>query len=168
MKKYVIGFILGVLFSGSIALALTTINASNISYDETHSVKDKIDDLYLHTDPLLKPVLLWTNPSPNSNFEAQTISLDLSEYKYVIIVSTAVNPYDILPRSSAIIPVGNYITYPGIGLTNQRQSRNVNASTTGIIFKNAFWADTVENNTVIPYKIYGIKGELDIDIFEAR
>lgn len=33
-----------------------------------------------------KTDLLWTNPSPTSNFSAQTVSLDLSEYETVIVL----------------------------------------------------------------------------------
>ena len=33
----------------------------------------------------LSPVLLWTNPSPSTEFAAQTVSLDLTEYAGVII-----------------------------------------------------------------------------------
>ena len=33
----------------------------------------------------LSPVLLWTNPSPTSEFAAQTVSLDLTEYNGVIV-----------------------------------------------------------------------------------
>lgn len=31
------------------------------------------------------PVLLWTNSNPTSDFSAQTISVDLSNYEYILI-----------------------------------------------------------------------------------
>ena len=49
MKKYIIGFILGIIISSGVVFAVTQINANDIRYDENNSVKDKIDDLYTKT-----------------------------------------------------------------------------------------------------------------------
>ena len=47
MKKVVLTVIITAVISISgTVLAVNTINASDVSYDSTHSVKDKIDDLY--------------------------------------------------------------------------------------------------------------------------
>ena len=46
VKNPLFTFILGIIISGSVVFAATQISASEIEYDSTHSVKDKIDDLY--------------------------------------------------------------------------------------------------------------------------
>ena len=46
IKNPIFMFILGIIISGTTVFAVTQISASEIEYDNTHSVKDKIDDLY--------------------------------------------------------------------------------------------------------------------------
>lgn len=116
------------------------------------------------------PELLWTNPKPNSNFAAQTIPLDLSEYKYVIVTTKHKVDVDYLPRTAVIVPVGDYSNLIGLGKTNSWEERTVRyarASSSGVYFTLAYWGgDSPYQNYVIPLKIYGLKGEMDIDIYE--
>ena len=70
MKKQVISFILGaIIFSTITAIAVTSINASDVEYDSTHSVKEKIDDLYTKVKPAYTGNV---NITPSS--EIQTLS----------------------------------------------------------------------------------------------
>ena len=50
MKKYIIGFMIGIVFSGTIALAISEINANQITYtnknNQSVNLKETIDDLY--------------------------------------------------------------------------------------------------------------------------
>lgn len=45
-SKLFLGILIGILISGISVYAVTRINANEIEYDSTHTVKDKIDDLY--------------------------------------------------------------------------------------------------------------------------
>lgn len=49
--------------------------------------------LILQTTDTSKEVLLWTNPSPTSSFEAQTLSLNLDSYSFIkVSINNAVVP----------------------------------------------------------------------------
>ena len=184
-KNPIFMFTLGIIISGCVAFAATQINANEIKYDNTHSVKDKIDDLYTTAAATianlnsqisslqaqsqsvssedLTPVLLWTNPTPTSAFGAQTISLDLSQYKYVLVVTKSSTAEDYKPRTSIVLPVLETYDQPiSIATTGSSTYRAATANANGITFGN----NSSRNSILIPYRIYGIKGELNIDIFE--
>ena len=177
LKSNVFAFILGALIFGGIgAVSAYAILASDIGFTPKDStwkksdgtditnVKDAIDELYLNSNLALKPVLLWTNSNLSSNFAAQTLSLDLSNYKYVIIVSRTSTTQDYKNRASSILPVGG-TAFTGVGVSRDRAIRYAKASTTGIEFKIANYGLDEDNTFSIPYKIYGIKGELDLDLW---
>lgn len=106
--------------------------------------------------------LLWTNASPSSSFAAQTISLDLSEYDMI-----AVSSYYLASNS---IETWSFCTVGATGwmhhFVNYRQRRNITATTSSVIFgdgqEGAGGAEKgnliTNNNAMIPYKIFGIKG----------
>lgn len=118
-----------------------------------------------HTHEKMK--LLWENASPASGFDAQTISLDLSEYQFVLIyfdthatTGTFKGYY-----SSTIAKVGK----PGLQCNNGEAgtyiiTRAFAVTTNGIEFTLAFYAKTYAGelkntpNCLVPYQIYGIKG----------
>ena len=166
--KIVIALVIGIIISGVTVYAVTSstvvFEPQNNSWN-VDTVSDALNDLYNHTDPALTPVLLWTNPNPTSAFAAQTIEMDLSEYKYVIVVAITAPNYDYTPRANVILPVNS--DYSGfdipIGATGGSCRRNLNSSTNGIKIS-AQLACSGNNNYVIPYKIYGIKGELGLDL----
>ena len=107
--------------------------------------------------------LLWTNPDHTATFEAQTISLDLSEYDaiWVCIGSTATM------YSQALVPVGagEYsIRTPSSSGTNVRvYFRPLTPTATGVTFGDATRftqgtsGTTVVTNAMIPWFIYGVK-----------
>lgn len=103
--------------------------------------------------------LLWENASPTSGCSGQSISINLTKYKFVYIIyrlSTSVAEY-----------IGSLFK-PNIGRMNcftmnpQLRYRNVTVSDTGIDF-NGGWlvtgttSETKDDNQMIPYRIYGVK-----------
>lgn len=103
--------------------------------------------------------LLWENPSPTSDFSAQTISLDLSSYKYIIL-NVRLDYGDI--ESTNIICLKELPSR--INSTRTTLSyRYVTVSDTGVEFRDARYTNTlggsatVDNKFAIPYRIYGIK-----------
>lgn len=121
--------------------------------------EDGTDNLF----PTSKMDLLWTNASPNSGFSAQTVALDLGDYRWVYIV---IKPY------YENNEVYNTLTYnlcsvPGLcpceGTYDKTQvSRTGIVSSTGINFNSSGkWhqagQDGTSDNFCIPYQIYGIK-----------
>ena len=111
--------------------------------------------------------LLWTNASPTSNFDAQTINLDLSEYDYVIVemkyyistVESATSPYIkfIVPKNSNLYPLRvaseqngvNYVSFRAITTNDSGVTFNIGSA----IASNGWY--TTNNGYGIPLKIYG-------------
>lgn len=107
-----------------------------------------------------KLVTLWTNASPTSNFNAQTISVNLSAYKYVAIQSRPTGGDE--GDGFDFIPVGK-----GGALSSMRKSvgaiynRYAKVTTTSVEFGNGTFigGNTGSDNAgwCIPLYIYGIK-----------
>ena len=118
--------------------------------------------------------LLWTNASPTSAFEAQTLDSsdgipDLSEYDAVEIVCRYSTTDD--TRMRYICDVGGsasmywfYYTATDGRYTGVRSRNSVSVSTTGVTFGTCYGkagnssTSTANNGYIIPIKIYGIKG----------
>lgn len=104
-------------------------------------------------------IKLWENASRTSSFAAQTISLDLSAFDEVLVYSclegSRYNDYMVVSRC----PVGETLLShyqwadDGVAL-----HRNATTRTNGIEFNNAYHGGGLDNASVIPYRIYGIKG----------
>lgn len=101
---------------------------------------------------------LWTNPDSSSSFGAQTISLDLNDYEFVIIYFEA-------PIIIQIFLVGASADNLAAPVLSSIRFRNIQATKTGIIFgegqyKTSFTDDTstTDNTLLIPKIIYGVKG----------
>lgn len=105
--------------------------------------------------------LLWENASPTSEFAAQTITVDLSQYTHYEVLCLVTNAtYKDSIISSGIIPVnkGALISY-GWGDVNTVAHRRITESTlNSITFGGASYNKTAGNSYVIPQAIYGIKG----------
>lgn len=103
--------------------------------------------------------LLWTNPSPTSDFVAQTISLDLSDYDAVDIevnmYTSSSGEYHQTFRGA----IGTNLLMSGmIYQTTMPLSRLCEIHSDSIPFNTGF-ANTDNNGAVVPLKIYGIKYE---------
>ena len=106
--------------------------------------------------------LLWTNPNPTSLFAAQNISLDLSDYDDIEIISkkTASESYYFYTKISIGSTASCDFIQGGVIF-----DRTVNVLTTQVEFSGAQYLTpsatviTADNTRVVPYKIYGIKYE---------
>lgn len=113
--------------------------------------------------------LLWTNPSPTSNFAAQTVPLDLAGYDLVYI-SFNYNTSDQTGARECLLGIDERkVRVQVIGAMQQTgaaglRERRVKATTTGVVFESAYSkaanstaAATESNNILIPAYIKGIK-----------
>ena len=170
-KSNIFSFLLGaIIFGGIVGVSAYTIFANDIGYtpkdktwkksngEDITNVKDAIDELYNNVNNNIDVDLLWTNQNLGQTFSSQTINLDLSNYNYVVIVTQTGEGYDILPRHFNVIPIGTSATLTANG---SRIFRTVSVQSSSIIFDN----NSDNGNTInIPYKIYGIRQNMDIDI----
>ena len=111
--------------------------------------------------------LLWTNASPTSDFAAQTISLDLSGYDAVEIVSrfTTSNIGQTVEKCEVGSRVFVEKFYNATSTSNHAtiMHRQIDVSSDGVTFADAKTkvvdenTSTINNSVLIPYKIYGIK-----------
>lgn len=114
------------------------------------------------------PTLLWTNPSPTSNFAAQTLSLDLTEYAYLLfkVKNSLTTGYtdeaycacqkDNSKRSA--------FSVVGAGAPKIIHSRYFDTTDNSITFSAGYHSSTssgtTDNRYAIPLEIYGIKKSL--------
>ena len=102
----------------------------------------------------LEPVLLWTNPSPNSNFAAQTVSLNLTDYSGVIIEFNKADTSQILTTRVYAKKTDNFSIFGCGYIADTGIARNILAvNNTGV----QFGAVNTATAVCIPYKIYGVK-----------
>ena len=115
------------------------------------------------TLPFLTMELLWTNPSPSSNFAAQTVSLDLSGYIVGAIVFAA-SKTDYTLSSPQFFIVNNSMQRIVSTVWAIFQYRDITVSTSGITFSggnrmSSYGGGYAQSDAeIIPIFIYGIKG----------
>ena len=100
---------------------------------------------------------IWTNPSPTSNFAAQTVPLDLSGFDAVMVVMKLKK--DLIYVSWNFGFIGDTIIMSikdNVKGTMYGRTAEINAQ--GIVFGTGYSASTSSNEYGIPAKIYGIKG----------
>ena len=110
---------------------------------------------------------LWTNASPTSDFAAQTISLNLSDYEYVLVRYLYSTDYQGIDQI-AIVKVGRdaYLTFTGAASTNIYLSqRTISVGSDSVAFGAPVYKTyastsnpTANNKYCIPVEIIGIKG----------
>lgn len=110
---------------------------------------------------------LWTNASPTSDFAAQTISLNLNGYEYVLVRYLYSTGYQSIDQI-AIVKVGGdaYLTFTGIASTNIYLSqRTISVGSDSVAFGAPVYKTyastsnpTTNNKYCIPVEIIGIKG----------
>lgn len=171
MKKIILGFVLGLMTATGLIGIVYALNASDIDYKET-KVDQALDNLYTKALEETEMKLLWTNSNPNVPFAAQTIPLDLSNYKYVVINATyggngITNDY--FTGHKSIIEVGTTSNITGAygGSNGQNLSygsaatiRETTVTTSGITFDIGKFYDGSNknsNNYAVPLNIWGIK-----------
>ena len=104
---------------------------------------------------------VWTNPSPGSPFNAQTVTVDLSTYVMVMIEFKAGST----SRQYAVLPIpttGDY-AYISDQFRSAQAHRPVSITSSGIAFENGEMASSyngafsTDNSVLIPVRIIGIK-----------
>ena len=107
--------------------------------------------------------LLWENASPYSDFTPQTINLNLSGYKEVLLLGRNVVSTQVLVGMSGYLQRINADSSKYYEFT----TKPFDVSNTGITFKDTFqiylngsngFDIVVSNGLIQPVKIYGIKG----------
>lgn len=101
--------------------------------------------------------LLWTNPSPTSNFAAQTVSLDLSGFDAVMVVMKLKKDLIYVSWNFGFIGDTAIMSIKG-NATGTMYGRTAEINAQGIVFGTGYSASTSSNEYGIPAKIYGIKG----------
>ena len=108
------------------------------------------------------PTLLWTNPSPTSNFASQTITnIDTSSYGAFIVKyrrSTSSNDTDEFYQNKTVL-FGHYIC---ISMEDTSTAiRNCSVQSNGIYFASTLnLSHGTDNSEIIPIEIYGLKKAL--------
>lgn len=101
--------------------------------------------------------LLWVNSAPTSNFSAQTISLNLSSYDAVCIITKTTAPSSYTHWQFGL--VGGNMTMANKASTSATQyGRTAQVAEDGITFSNGYNGGTAGAANCIPWYIYGIKG----------
>ena len=117
---------------------------------------------------------LWENSSPASNFAAQTISLNLSEYQFIAIryrYSTTTRDAENITLckvhndASSVFPVTlDILGSLTVDTQTFFQSRDIKVTKTGITFEagyhkgsNSTSPASANNAYIIPLEIYGVK-----------
>ena len=110
---------------------------------------------------------LWINASPTSDFAAQTISLNLGDYEYVLVRYLYSTDYQ-SQNQIAIVKVGKeaYLTFTGAVSTSiYVTQRTISVGSNSVAFGAPAYktyastsSPTTNNKYCIPVEIIGIKG----------
>lgn len=119
--------------------------------------------------------LLWNNPSPTTQFAAQTLSLDLSKYEAVIIKCSWQTNYN--TDTQKVYQIFNYVpkdgathyisSLLGTGNTVYANRRQVTVTDSGITFTDG-WSNGTNNVAIIPIEIYGYVCKEQMDEPDSR
>lgn len=105
-----------------------------------------------------KAVQVWTGSVTTGD-----ITVDLSKYKYVAVVSKSTTGSDATPRGVALVPVGGS-GYIGCNFTSGQNiyqtSKRLTVTTSKVSVSNTNNPTYNSNNVII--EIYGIKSDLDM------
>jgi hypothetical protein len=147
-------------------------SASNPPPYPVTSVNGQTGDVIVGGGGGSSPTLLWTNSSPTANFLAQTVSINLISYSFVII-EYAANEY--LHMSTALFKVpdmtppagygvhGTLLALAASGSNMYLTFRSVNVATSGIAFTSGTRVDsynsdnTTDESCCRPMRIWGIE-----------
>lgn len=133
-----------------------TTGTSTTSAMSQKAVSDEFNQLKSDLDNILKMDLLWTYSNPESGFEPQTISLDLSNYRFIFIECyRSYNNFDYnLTGLIRIGSSGNILGYIGGKITGRLITKT---STQSVEFASGIYDTQDDNRYAIPYKIYGVR-----------
>ena len=143
-------------FKSLIATAITNKGIATSVTDSAQTMATNISNISSRTASGMD--LLWENPNPTLTFAAQTIALDLSKYEGVMIEFQKSDVLKILRTCCSISDTGWIICSCNGGT----KYRSYVPNSTGITFaaggSHTIWDQgTDDNNSSIPYRIYGVK-----------
>ena len=98
----------------------------------------------------LTGTVLWTNPSPTSEFASQTIELNLSEYKRIVVVSDQYEGRVVCYEKDTTYMLWGYYSDGCVG-------RTVHFNDSGVSIGSFSSGMAVNNSKLIPQKIIGYK-----------
>lgn len=102
-------------------------------------------------------VELWANPNPTSSFAAQTVSLDLSEWKWIAIPAV---PESGSNEGVCFLRVGKEgrMLVTNVASNNYIYKRNADVTSTGVTFSTGYrnTSGTTGGQYCIPLAIYGV------------
>ena len=102
--------------------------------------------------------ILWSNGDPESNFAAQTVSIDLSGWAWVAI--SAVISTSGTAETTHLVRVGGSVilSVPNLGSTQYFYKREASVTTSGITFGTGYRNNTSTSGTnyCIPIAVYGV------------
>ena len=140
---------------------------SAVSDDNGVGLGALLDDI---KSSAIQMTLLWENASPSSYFNAQTISLDLSEYDEVQVYFNIHGNYlRLFPFTLPVGSSGHVTNDQGTSLETTSQwcqyiERDMTVSTTGVTFGSGTargpgsGSAATDDWVIVPTRIYGIKG----------
>ncbi|MBQ5658677.1 MAG: hypothetical protein IIV02_04005, partial [Peptococcaceae bacterium] len=140
---------------GSVAMT------GQLKYTDGENVFDYYGE---HNPPSITMDLLWENASPTSDFEAQTITLPISNYKLIVINWFSAN--NATTRITSIFPAlynSDFLTTYMNATNGAREVRRCVFTENSIKFKEAqsrvlaSGTTTTTNAIMFPLEIYGIK-----------
>ena len=150
-----------VVYDGNTLIDLTsdTVTADDVLNNKTFHLKSGEMLVGTASPGGFETDLLWTNASPSSSFAAQTISIDLSNYSWILIAHKAAASGSNL--SVDIFLVG---TQGHLRIVNSAIARRVaSVSNTGVEFNAGYnltqggSSYNTNNGVCVPYQIYGIR-----------
>lgn len=103
--------------------------------------------------------LLWTNPNPTSNFAAQDVALDLSDYTFVLVYCSVSTTSNGLSGEIGIPGIDDFTFRVSCNPQNNNynNSREFSVTRTAVSFGVCKYNNTTDNSRCIPQFIYGIK-----------
>lgn len=126
------------------------------------AVRDDVEETKADVWASVEPNLLWTNPSPESSFEAQAIPLDLSQYKRFVVTykaySTGSGNGDYYGTSWCMEKNLPFFLDGGAFSSEVSRKRIYHATDAEFNFQDCtLGSGNTANSYCIPYKIYGFK-----------
>lgn len=102
--------------------------------------------------------LLWTNSNPSSNFDAQTVPLDLSNWQVLAIKVKFNTNSPFMQLCFVMTGDGVLLFADNLGSTQYTSRRSATTSSTGIVFGTGYRNTTGTTGTsyCIPVAIYGV------------
>ena len=116
------------------------------------TIHEKLDELLSYKLSIDNGFLLWERNG--GSFNSQTISLDLSEYRYITIECYAEGASN--PSKPHLFKVGDTGTICATTSSNGMY-RSVTTSATGVTFGQGYWSSNGSGSYANPFRIYGYK-----------